>query len=37
MPGTFTATLQPLAGSGTTGTVTIINGTFDIGLQAPPE
>jgi hypothetical protein len=37
MRGTFTATLQPLAGSGTTGTVTISNGSFDIGLQAPPE
>jgi hypothetical protein len=35
--GTFSATLQPLQGSGTTGTITVTNGTFDLGLQAPPE
>ena len=34
--GTFTATLVPLSGTNTTGTVAIANGTFDMGLQAPP-
>jgi hypothetical protein len=37
MRGTFTATLGPIPGTGATGTLTITNGSFDIGLQAPPE
>jgi hypothetical protein len=37
MRGTFTATLGPIPNTGATGTITIANGSFDIGLNAPPE
>lgn len=37
MRGTFSATLGPAPGSTTAGTITITNGSFDIGLGASPE
>jgi hypothetical protein len=36
MRGTFTATLGPTPGTTTAGTIVITNGSFDIGLGAPP-
>jgi hypothetical protein len=37
MRGTFTATLGPTPGSSTPGPLTVTDGSFDIGLGAPPQ
>jgi hypothetical protein len=37
MRGTFTATLGPIPNTGAAGTLAVANGSFDIGLGAPPE